>query len=324
MTQSGTAEGRSAYNACQSDMQALRSIAAPAQPPLPGRTRHVSVVLLVLAALSWGAATVLSKVALNQLAPLDLFGIEVLVGFLPLLAFPSVRMALRHPNPKLLLLGVLEPGLSYALFDFGTRLTSASHAALLIATEGPFTLVLAVALLRERPRAWVIAAFITAGSGSALISGSGGGGSSVAGDILVVASAAAAAGFAVLARHVAADGRDVLVVTAVQMLGATLVALPVGAVGVLAGTSHVASADASHLTAAGAVGLLSGMVPFLLFHTAVAHVTATRAALVLTLIPVFGAAGAIAFLHDPFTIAAAVGGALAIGAATFAAVREPG
>ena len=50
----------------------------------------------------------------------------------------------------LLVLEVLEPGLTYVLFDLGVRRTTASHAALLLALESPAPLALAVMFLRER------------------------------------------------------------------------------------------------------------------------------------------------------------------------------
>jgi drug/metabolite transporter (DMT)-like permease len=45
-------------------------------------------------------------------------------------------------------LGVLEPGLTYVLFDLGVRRTTTSHAALLLALDSPATLALAAMFLR--------------------------------------------------------------------------------------------------------------------------------------------------------------------------------
>jgi len=55
---------------------------------------------------------------LDQLTPVDLFGIEILVSAIPL-AFLAVVRGSRpsRPDPMLLVLGVLEPGLTYVLFD---------------------------------------------------------------------------------------------------------------------------------------------------------------------------------------------------------------
>jgi drug/metabolite transporter (DMT)-like permease len=39
---------------------------------------------LILACLSWGFSTALTKIVLDQLTPVDVFGIEILVSAIPL------------------------------------------------------------------------------------------------------------------------------------------------------------------------------------------------------------------------------------------------
>ena len=48
------------------------------------------------------------------------------------------------------LLGVLEPGVAYLLFDVGIAHTAATHGALLLDIDSVFTIALAAALLGER------------------------------------------------------------------------------------------------------------------------------------------------------------------------------
>jgi drug/metabolite transporter (DMT)-like permease len=107
--------------------------------------------MLLLASLSWGVSAALSKVALEQLAPLDLLAIEVATGALSLCAVAIARGACpRRPHPAVVLLGVLEPGLSFLLYDVGLAHTTATHGALLLSTETVFTVALAIVLLGER------------------------------------------------------------------------------------------------------------------------------------------------------------------------------
>ena len=86
------------------------------------RTRPLS--LTVIAATSWAAATVLTKVALRELAPLDLLGIEL---FSSAIAMGSLLVARGRPLlprnwPLFALLGVLD------LVSASDSSTSASHA----------------------------------------------------------------------------------------------------------------------------------------------------------------------------------------------------
>ena len=175
----------------------------------------------MLACLSWGLSTALSKIALRQLTSTDLFGVEILVAAVPLGLLALARGSrLWRPDPVLLVLGILEPGLAYLLFDIGVRRTSAAHAALLLALDTPATLLLAVAFLRERIDATLMLALGVGVTGSILVTWQGGGAdATVTGDLLVIASALTAPCYGVLARHVTAT-RDPVDVTAVQMIGA--------------------------------------------------------------------------------------------------------
>jgi drug/metabolite transporter (DMT)-like permease len=289
--------------------------------PFAMRRSTSSVLMLVLAALSWGLATALTKVALEQLAPLDLLGVELLTGTACLLAIALAR-GVRPARPGLVVLaiGVLDPGLCFLLFDVGIARTAATDAALLIATESLFTAILAILFLGERLDARLAFALCVGSVGAVLVSLHGGGGaSSLTGDLLVVAASLAAGAYSVLARRLA-PGREVLSMTIGQMLGGTLICLPASVVVVLVGHSHLAHADAGHLLAAVAVGVLASVVPFLLFNTAIEHVSATAAGLVLTLIPLFGAGAAVALLSEGLGAGQFAGGALIVLAATLAAL----
>ena len=190
--------------------------------------RHAAVGRLILACLSWGLSTALTKIVLDQLTPVDLFGVEILVSAIPL-AFLAFARGVRpsRPDPLLLVLGVLEPGLTYVLFDVGVQRTTASHAALLLALDSPATLVLAVMFLRERIDLPLLTSLVLGFGGSVLVTWhSDGAAGSVIGDALVIGSSLTAAGYGVLARRVA-PGRDPVIVTAVQMLGALMIAVPI-------------------------------------------------------------------------------------------------
>lgn len=284
--------------------------------------RHAPVAMLLLACLSWGLSTALSKIALEQLTATDLFGIEIVVAAVPLTLLALARGARpSRPDPRLLLLGILEPGLTFLLFDIGVRRTAATHASLLLALDAPATLLLSVAFLRERMDRLLLVALTLGVAGSVLVTWqSGGSRGSLTGDVLVLASALTAAGYAVLARHVSPD-RDPIVVTAVQMLGALALAAPIFITSIARGKSHVATVDLGHTGIAMAVALTGSVIPFLLFNWAIGRMSASRAGLIGVLVPVTGAGLSIPLLGEQLGGLAVLGGTLAIVAALLAARR---
>src|SRR3954454_2889547 len=198
------------------------------------------VLLLALAALSWGFASALSKVAVEELTSLDLFGVEVATGALCLGVAAVIRGARPSvPGAELVLLGVLNPGLAFLLFDLGIARTAATHAALLLSTDTLFTAALAWAILHERLDRRLALALGFGVAGSALVSLAGGGGmSSLAGDLLVVAASLSAAAYGVLAKR-ASERYDAVALTATQMLVAGALAAPLTAAAVAAHHSHL-------------------------------------------------------------------------------------
>jgi drug/metabolite transporter (DMT)-like permease len=281
--------------------------------------RIPAAILMGAAAVCWGLSSATSKIALEQLGPIDLLAIEVGTGAAVLIPL-AVALSPRGPRPRFgyLLLGVLEPGLSFLLFDVGLSRTSATHAALLLASETLFVVVLARFALRERLPPCLAVAVGAGFGGATLVSlEPGGAASSVMGDALVLAASALAAGYGVLARKLAPTG-DWLTVTAIQLVGALGVCLPIVAVSSATGHSHLTSADAGHLLAGVATGALASVIPFALYNSAIARMSATTAATILTLIPIFGTAAALVLIGGGIGGAQILGGALVITAAATA------
>ncbi len=226
----------------------------------PGRPQ----LLLIGASVSWGTSTVTSKYALEGLTATDLLGVEVGVAAVLLVAAAAFTGNLRaSPHWRAYaLLAFFEPALTFALFNTGLAHTSATDAALLVSLESVFAVLLAVALLHEHPGALVFGAAVLGVAGAALVSTGGDmSGASLGGNLLVIAGVLAASMYVVLARRVA--GREAaLTVTAYQFVFAFLMVLPVA----LAGHSHLAHADAGHLAAGFATGVLGSAVPFLLYN----------------------------------------------------------
>jgi O-acetylserine/cysteine efflux transporter len=271
--------------------------------------------------MSWGVSAALSKVALERMTPLDLFGIELVTGALVLGAVALGRGAhVRRPGAAVLLLGALEPGVTFLLFDAGIGRTTASHAAVLLSTDSLFTVALAALALGERLDRRLAIALAAGFAGTTLVASRGGGMSSLLGDALVIAASFTGAAYAVLARRVV-QGRDTLSLTAAQMVSGAAVGLPVVLAAGASGHSRLGAAGLLPVVLAIAIGTLSSVVPFLLYNAAVERVTATAAGLVLTLIPVFGALTALVVLSDALGPVQLGGCVLVLAAAAVAAVH---
>jgi uncharacterized membrane protein len=112
------------------------------------------VAALILAAACWGVGTAISKQALAEIPPLTLLPIQLTVSVLFLGVIARVR---GEPLPtgshgrQLGRLGLLNPGLAYALSLAGLTLITASLSVLLWAIEPVLIVLLAALVLNERP-----------------------------------------------------------------------------------------------------------------------------------------------------------------------------
>ena len=288
--------------------------------------RRLAIGLLTLAALSWGLGIVMTKITLEQLRPVDVLGIELVVGAAVVCGVRLARGGGGIPAWRsFALLGLLEPGLSYALGDFGLDKTGAADAALLVSSETLFAAVLARLVLCERMSRRVAFAIGAGFAGSVVIGlgATGSNGASVVGDILVLGSSAAAAAYTVAARRIARAGQpDALSVTAVQLVVATIACTPLVVVAMAAGQSNLGQADAAHMLAAVATGLLTTAIPFVLFNIAIRDVEVAGGVLVLNLVPVIAATLAVVLLGEALGAVQLLAGGVIVLAA-FGVETEP-
>jgi drug/metabolite transporter (DMT)-like permease len=262
--------------------------------------RPAGAALMVAAAASWGLSAVLAKVSLQQLAPLDLFGIELTAGAALIWGGLLSRGLRGLPAGwrTFAVLGAVEPALAYSLFNLGLSRTSAADGAILLATESLFTVLLGRLVLGERMSGRAAAAVPLGFAGAVVVAlGTNGHAGSWLGDALVVGGAACAAGYNVGARKFT-RGTGSIEVTAVQLLAAAVVSVPILLGGAVAGHSHLGHVNAAHLVAAVATGVLGTAVPFMLFNAAIGQMQVSRVAVMLNLIPVFGVTLAVLLLGE--------------------------
>jgi drug/metabolite transporter (DMT)-like permease len=189
------------------------------------------------------------------------------------------------------------------LQNAGIGHTSVSHAALIVGAVP--ALVAMITAVRgtgsTSPRAWL--GFALALAGVATVAGGGGGAATLQGDALVLASVALSACF-VVAQPPLLKGRDPVAVTAVQMLGGMLAALPNA---LAEGLPH-APAAVTPVAALIALASFGTLAPFALFAHGQAKVAPELAGAFLNLEPLVGTmAGAVVF-GDPFGLPQLLGG----------------
>ena len=290
------------------------------------------VLSLVLAAASWGVGTVVSKQALDEFAPVALLVVQLTVSVL----FLST-LSIRKPGPtatgrgrrRAMLLGMLNPGLSYALALVGLSTIAASTSVLIWASEPALIVLLALIVLRERltPRLW--SAIAMALAGVLLVVYAGGISGSPVGVLLTLGAVLACAVYTILARIWAVDDAA-LSITLDQQTAALVFALVLAAVLLLADPGQLIGATAlgDISTRAWLAAIISGLLYYALafwfYLSALRHVEASIAGSFLTLVPVFGVAAAMV-TGERLDIRQWVGAALVVGsvAVIASASRKP-
>jgi len=222
--------------------------------------------------------------------------------------------------------GLLEPGLAYQLSLAGLVLTSAASATVIASMEPVIVPVLAWIVLHDRPRARLIATSATATLGAVIVSvaGASTAGQSVIGDALILASVVAAAMY-VVASAAAVDRNPPLSLALAQQLWALTLTIAVAAVYLAAGGSPGERLSVGSALVIAASGILNYALPFGLYLAALTRIDVAKAAQYLTLIPVFGVAGAVAFLGESVSAGALAGTVVIVASLAVAtrSTREP-
>ena len=290
------------------------------------RRRHV--LALILAALCWGAGTVISKQAVAEIPPLTLLLVQlaISVGFLSLVARRrGERLTGGRDGRRLARLGLLNPGLAYALGLLGLAQISASLSVLLWALEPVLILVLAVLLLGERPGTAVVVLSAIAVGGLVLVLYDPAASGAIPGILLTVAGVACCAVYTVATRRWLPGTDSTLGVVVAQQahaLGFAALLLVIAAVG------GVAVLPVAVTSAGIASTVVSGLVyyglAYAFYLSGLRRVPASVAAMSFYLIPVFGVAAASVFGDRlaPLQWVGAIVVVIAVGAVTMLDANE--
>ena len=258
--------------------------------------RARNVALLVVAAASWGLGTVVSKQAVTEMPALTVLLIQLAASVAVMAAVVRARgERLPRTREATLLgrLGLLNPGLSYALSLVGLVGITASLSVLLWASEPILILVLAAFVLRERVGPLVIAASVVAIAGLLLVVADPTVGGAALPIALTIAGVVVCAVYTVLARRwLLGTDATFPVVLAQQVHALALIAVVVVGAGVLGQALLPTIPSLGALASAVVSGLLYYALAYSAYLTALREVRAPIAAAAFYLIPVFGVAGA--------------------------------
>ena len=277
-----------------------------------------TVVALVLAAASWGIGTVISKRATAEIPPLTLLAIQLtasLVLLVVLMRWRHLPLRDRIASPQLGRLGLLNPGLSYALSLLGLTFITASLSVLLWAMEPVLILFLAGWLLRERITAGLVVLSLVAVAGMLLVIQVPDSEGDLTGVGLTLAGVLCCAIYTVAARRWlgGADSTSQVLV-AQQVHALALASVLVGGAWFVNGAVLPSGVSAAGWLSAIVSGVLYYGVAYWLYLSALRQVPASIAAVSFYLIPVFGVAAGFVALGERLEPAQWLGVVIVLGA----------
>jgi drug/metabolite transporter (DMT)-like permease len=206
---------------------------------------------------------------------------------------------------RLALVGFVSLTVYFSFENLGIARTSASEAAILIATIPIFVAVIVAFVPAERPtrRQWAGILLSFAGVIALVLVAGGAGGGSLTGNLLVLAASVSGAAYAVLARRLLVS-RSALFVTTWQNLFGALFMAPLALVEVL-----LVGVRRPTVTAAGGVlflTLVCSILAYLLLNYAFRFLPASRVSVFINLTPVVAVASAYVLLGERLTAAQGV------------------
>jgi len=283
---------------------------APLTPaPTARRSRHLATLLLVGITAIWGSTFFLIHDVVLELSPADFLAVRFTIAAVVMLAaFRRQVMALSRREIQVGVgLGILY-AVAQILQTIGLVHTEASRSGFITGTYVVLTPILTAVLLRERIPRSTWAAVLMATGGLATLSLNGVGFGFGLGESLTLIAAA------FYAMHIIGLGRysspgSAAGLSAIQMLVIAVVSLVAAAPGGIA-LPQGAGAWASVLYMA----LMAGAVAIWGQTWAQSHLPATRAAIVMTLEPVFAAGFAVALGGESLTVRMLLGGAMILAA----------
>lgn len=288
-----------------------------------GRERLIALLLGLAVVVIWGVSFTATRVAVRDVPPMTLaflrFALAALVLW-PLVRRRWGRWRLRAEDRWAgFFLGLTGVTLAFVCENTALKLTTASHAALIVATT-PLATAAVEALVRRRlPRLSTTVGLVVALTGVFLIVGTARGSEgSVEGDLLMLATVSVWIAYSFLTKKLTAH-YPTLVVTQVALVVGTVTLAPLAL-----GELMVVGWFRPTTTALGALvylGVFCSALAYLWWNRAIGVLGVTATNSLIYGIPLVGVATGVVALGEPLTITVVVGGILIIAGVTAASWR---
>ncbi len=282
-----------------------------------------TAALLGLAAV-WGGSFLFIRVAVPELGPFPLMASRVLLAAAILAALPAVRKGipgLRRHARRLLVLGAVNAAIPFSLIAAAELHLTASLAAILTATVPLFSTTINAFWVREHVSPRRAGALLLGVVGVGILVGWSPLPATPAtllgvGALLVASACYAFAG--VYAKYRLAEVSPAALALGQQVAAAAWLVVPA----VLMAPAALPSPRA--LVATGALASVSTALAYLLYFYLIARIGPTRTPTVTYLIPVFGTAWGVLFLHETLSPGVIAGfGCVLVSVAVVNGVRAP-
>jgi len=287
--------------------------------------RITTVYLLVTCStFFWGANFVLAGPILADLPPLWAAALRFALGALLMFSIAGVRrenllsLLKRHAPVYLLLAAVGVTGFNLLFFS-ALQSTSATSAALIMATNPLLTALLAVAFLGERLTSRHLLALPIALIGVTVVISQGNMHKLADmnfshGDLLMLMANLCWATYTILVRRYMPQGSPIANTTWLMAAGAILLLSAA-----LASDTHLAGLDAKAIIAMGFMVVCGTVLAYLFWNIGIARLGAARASIFLNLVPVFAMLVGV-FIGSWPTAAQLIGGMLVLGGVSIAMI----
>lgn len=274
---------------------------------------------LILTTVIWGSTFIVTKLLLEQVAPLQLTLLRFVIAFV-VLAPLAARQGFLFKDifkPIFLLFGLTGTTLYFAFQNLGMNYTSVTSTSLILAIVPVLTSIFAVIFLKEKLTRQLIASIGLVTVGMILVALSSGqeeqGSNPLLGNLLIFASGLAWAVYTIQGRKMSGD-YPALVMTAASTGAGVLFLLPfAGWEAAVVGLPHFNAAGVAEIVY---LGLAASALTMFLWNYALHYLPASIAITFVNLTPVIGVASGYILGENPPLLKLA-GGALAIAGVFF-------
>ncbi|MEU4389125.1 DMT family transporter [Kribbella sp. NPDC023855] len=268
---------------------------------------RIAVLALLAVAAAWGSTFFLTKDLLDRMDVADYLALRFAIAAVALILIhpPAIAKLSRLDRGRGVALGIVY-GVAQLVQTEGLRHTSASVSGFVTGMYVVFTPLLAAVILRHRIGRWAWVAVVLATIGLAVLSLRGF--SLGTGELLTLASAG------LYALHIIGLGAwstssNAFGLSALQMVTITAVC----AVGAIPGGFSLPGGAGDWVRVV-YMALIAGAFALIVQTWSQAYLTPTRAAIAMTMEPVFASAFAVLFGSDSVTLRMLLGGALVMSA----------